>query len=177
MKTGRQFRLSILVFLLSLAAAPSYAEMYVSGALSFNDHSQSNIDDAGGYTLGIGYRPERGWLGGELSYIDAGDANISGLGTLEMSGASASAVFWIQGEEADATGMSGNIKLGVYSMTATVASSTADSKGYRLGMGFEFKINNHLGWYTDLDGYFLVDATNDNEDNLAVLSLGLRYYF
>ena len=129
MKTGRQFRLSILVFLLSLAAAPSYAEMYVSGALSFNDHSQSNIDDAGGYTLGIGYRPERGWLGGELSYIDAGDANISGLGTLEMSGASASAVFWIQGEEADATGMSGNIKLGVYSMTATVASSTADSIG------------------------------------------------
>lgn len=177
MKTGKQFRLAILVFILSMATVPSHAGMYVSGALSLNDYRYSNIDDAGGYTLGIGYRPARGWLGGEVSYIDAGSASISGQGTLEVSGSSVAAVFWIQGEEADATGLSGNIKLGVYSMTATVAPATADSTGLRLGMGFEFKINNHLGWYTDLDGYSLVDYTNNNEGNLIVLSLGLRYYF
>lgn len=151
--------------------------MYVSGAVSLNDHDYSNIDDAVGYTLGIGYRPTRGWLGGEVSYIDAGSASISGQGNLEMSGTSVAAVFWIQGEEADATGMSGNIKVGAYRMTATVASVTVDSTGLRLGMGFEFRVNKQLGWYTDLDGYSLVDSTINNERNLVVWSLGLRYYF
>jgi len=160
-----------------MATEPAHAGVYGSGALSLNEHRYSNIGNAGGYTLGVGYRPERGWLGGELGYIDAGSASIGGLGTLKMSGTSASAVYWIQDAEGDAARMSGNIKLGVYSMKATVAPSAAHSTGLRLGMGFEFRINDRLGWYADLDGYSLVDSTNKNEGNLVVWSLGLRYYF
>ena len=177
MKIIQPFNLALTALSLLLVTGTAHAGMYVSGALSLNDHRFINVDDAAGYTLGVGYRPTRGGLGGEVAYINAGSATISGLGNLEMSGTNISAVYWIPNDVPELAYMRGYVRLGVYSMTATVTPSTADSSGISAGMGFEFRIKPRLALYADLDGFALIDATNANLDNLSVWSFGVRYHF
>jgi hypothetical protein len=176
MKKAKLVTVVISALLLSSVASASYAGMYVSGALGLNDHRFSNVSDATGFTAGVGYRPERGGLGAEISYLNAGRATISGFGDLEMSGSNISVVYWIP-NDSELQYMHAYLKLGVYNMSATVAPATANSSGLSAGMGFEFSVNPKVGLYADLDGYALIDATNNNVDNLGVWSFGVRYHF
>jgi hypothetical protein len=177
MDTIKPFILVLSALSLLLATGTVHAGMYVSGALSLNDHRFANVEDAAGYTLGVGYRPTRGGLGGEVAYINAGSATISGLGNLEMSGTNVSAVYWIPNDVPELAYMRGYVRLGVYNMTATVTPSTADSSGLSAGMGFEFRVKPRLALYADVDGFALIDVTNGNLDNLTVWSFGIRFHF
>ena len=165
--------------LLSLFAKPAvtHAGMYANGGLSLNDHGFEVDGDAPGYMLAAGFRPAQGGLGGEIAYVNTGSVAVSGLGNLEMTGSNVSAVYWFRNEDARAAAMSAYVKLGLYNITATVAPATANSTGYSAGMGFEFKANRSLAYYTNLDGLALVNATNGRLDMLTVWSVGIRYYF
>jgi hypothetical protein len=176
-KKPKPVLLAIASVLLSFIPVVSYAGMYISGAFGLSDHRFANVGDAASYTLGIGYRPTRGGLGGEIGYVNAGSAVIGGVGNLDMSGTNVSAVYWIPNDVPELAYMRGYVKLGVYSMTATVVPSTADSSGISAGMGFEFRVKPGLGLYADVDGFALIDATNANLDNLTVWSFGVRYHF
>jgi hypothetical protein len=169
--------LAIFAVLLSSLPVAVYAGMYVSGAMSLNDHGFEVDGDALGYTMAVGYRPQRSGFGAQLGYSNTGSASVSGLGNLKMTGANLSAVYWIPNNEPRLAYMHGYVKLGIYNMTATVGSATEYSKGYSAGMGFEFKVKPYLGIYTDLDGFALVDATDGRDDMLSIWSIGARYHF
>ena len=94
-----------------------------------------------------------------------------------MSGANFSIVYWIPNNEPELAYMHGYVKLGIYKMRASVALSTANSTGWSAGLGFEFRVRPNLGLYADVDGFLLVDATNNLEDNLTIWSFGARYHF
>ena len=151
--------------------------MYASGAVGITEHRFIDVGDAGGYALAIGYRSRYSPLGIEASYLDAGSAPISSGGSLKMSGSTVSAVWWIRNQEPETEFMSGYLKLGLYDMTTTDAPFTVSGTGWRFGMGFEFKTSRNLAFYTDVDGYALVDTPGGSLDNLTIWSAGLRYYF
>lgn len=176
MKPGKSFLLVTFFSLFSIST-PSQAGMYASGGLSLNDHGFEVDGDAAGYTLAVGYRPKQGGFGGEIKYLDTGSAAVSGLGTLKMSGANISGVYWIRNNDGRAAGMSAYVKLGLYNINASVGPASASSQGYSAGMGFEFKVNRNMGIFTDLDGFALVDATNNRRDMMTVWSIGVRYHF
>ena len=169
--------LAIFAVLLSSLQVAAQAGAYVSGAMSLNDHGHQVDGDALGYTMAVGYRPQDGGFGAQVGYINTGSTDVSGLGDLEMTGTNLSAVYWIPNNEPRLAYMHGYVKLGIYNIRATVASATANSKGYSAGMGFEFRVKKNLGVYADLDGFALVDATDSRDDTLAVWSIGARYHF
>lgn len=153
---------SLSIAAISLASASAFSEVYIGGSVGQTDYDSSAIDDGTSFELKGGYKFNE-YFGLEGSYLDLGDGDISGGGSVSVDGFKAAVVGSIPvAETVDIYG-----KVGLYSWD----SDGNDGNDINYGVGVAWGVADNVKVNLGYDMYELDEADVNN------VNLGLTYSF
>ncbi len=160
-------RNSLSVAVVSLLSASAFSEMYIGASVGQTDHDLDGLDKGTSVELKGGYKFNE-YVGVEGSYLDLGDADVSGgSGSVSVDGFKVAVVGFIPvAETVDIYG-----KLGLYSWDADYPAGSDDGSDINYGVGVAWGVADNVKVNLGYDIYEL------DEEDANNVNLGLTYSF
>lgn len=154
--------------------------LYLGINIGESEFDYDDIDNGDASIFYIGFRPEGGRLGYELSFYDSGDSEVTSLTDIELQVDTVNLVLTVNSSINNKSPLNWVGKGGIYFADTTLSGPfdrvSESSNGFLFGAGVELVLSQHFSLSADI--YHLNNVEDfANDESVSILTVGGHFIF